>query len=381
MKLKGRIFSAVFSLITACLLGIAFIFSIVIGFGGVLSDVKVPGLSQRLSDTWSPLKIRVFLFALILVSAALLILAFTRINHASSKKRLRIFLLLAGVFLLMQLFIVFGLHTIQNTDAFEVQDQALAIAKGIHKTVDYTKSSYFRKYGNNDLYLIFCVQVFRFCLFFHIRTYSVVFALLNLAAVDLGIFMTCRTVFLLKGSRAALKVFLLSILNPAEYTSVMLALYLHPEYADDDAMPMDDIRTSEKGIRRRHSFRGTSSDWYNCCSCLLLSSHRCFSGDRSGSVCRLCRHSLCFLPVRKFRPGTAEKFFCRRPYSFNGNSFSLPAENSPEAGNSSQKAASNCLRSPSDGGHIDSNPERFPAPGSGDGDEISENILAYAGRF
>lgn len=214
MKLKGHIFSAVFSLITACLLGIAFIFSIVIGFGSGLSDVKVPGLSQRLSDTWSPLEICVFLFALILVSAALLILAFTRINHASSKKRLRIFLLLAGVFLLMQLFIVFGLHTIQNTDAFEVQDQALAITKGIHKTVDYTKSSYFRKYGNNDLYLIFCVQVFRFCLFFNIRTYSVVFALLNLAAVDLGIFMTCRTVFLLKGSRAALKVFLLSILNP-----------------------------------------------------------------------------------------------------------------------------------------------------------------------
>ncbi|MDD6685347.1 MAG: hypothetical protein PUE47_06130, partial [Lachnospiraceae bacterium] len=214
MKLPSRVFSSIFLLITSCMLGIAFIFSLAIGFGNGLSDVDIPGLCLRFPDTWSPLEIRIFLLALILVSAALLILAFNRINHAGSRTRLRIFLLLAIVFLVLQLFIVFGLHTIQNTDAFEVQDQALAIARGIHETVDYTKSSYFRKYGNNDLYLIFCVQVFRFCLFFHIRMYHVVFSLLNLAAVDFGIFMTSRTVFLLKGSRAALKVFLLSILNP-----------------------------------------------------------------------------------------------------------------------------------------------------------------------
>lgn len=196
------------------MLGIAFIFSLVIGFGNGLSDVDVPGLCLRFPDTWSPLEIRIFLLALILISAALLILAFIRINHAGSRARQRALLLLAIVFLVLQLFIVFGLHTIQNTDAFEVQDQALAIAKGIHKTVDYTKSSYFKKYGNNDLYLIFCVQVFRFCLLFHIRAYHTIFELLNLIAVDLGIFMTCRTIFLLKGSRASLTVFLLSILNP-----------------------------------------------------------------------------------------------------------------------------------------------------------------------
>ena len=214
MKLPSRVFSSIFLLITSCMLGIAFIFSLAIGFGNGLSDVDVPGLCLRFPDTWSPLEIRIFLLALILISAALLILAFIRINHAGSGARLRVLLLLAIVFLVLQLFIVFGLHTIQNTDAFEVQDQALAIAKGIHKTVDYTKSSYFKKYGNNDLYLIFCVQVFRFCLLFHIRAYHAVFELLNLIAVDLGIFMTCRTVFLLKGSRASLTVFLLSILNP-----------------------------------------------------------------------------------------------------------------------------------------------------------------------
>ena len=214
MKQSGRILSAVFSGITACMLGIALLFSIIIGFGGGLPDVAVRGLVRRFPETWSPVEIRVFLVALILLLFAFVILAFRQMDRAGHRKRIWIFLVLGGVFLLMQLFIALGLHTIQNTDAFEVQDQALAIARGVHQTVDYTKSTYFAKYGNNDLYLIFCVQVFRVCMFFHIHAYRTVFAVLNVAAVDLGILMTYRTVFLLKGPKAALKIFLLSVLNP-----------------------------------------------------------------------------------------------------------------------------------------------------------------------
>lgn len=214
MKQSGRILSAVFSGITACMLGFALLFSIIIGFGGGLPDVAVPGLVWRFPETWSPVEIRVFLVALILLLFAFVIEAFRQLDRAGHRKRVRILLILGGVFLLMQLFVALGLHTIQNTDAFEVQDQALAIARGVHQTVDYTKSTYFAKYGNNDLYLIFCVQVFRACMFLHIHAYRTVFAVLNVAAVDLGILMTCRTVFLLKGPKVALKIFLLSVLNP-----------------------------------------------------------------------------------------------------------------------------------------------------------------------
>lgn len=214
MKFLGRIFSFVLSGITACMLGFALFFSLITGFGKGLPDMAVEGFMQRFPETWSSVEIRVFLIALILLFVGFVFLAFAWIDRAGHRKRLLMFLIFGGVFLVMQLFIAFGLHTIQNTDAFEVQDQALAIARGIHQIVDYTKSTYFAKYGNNDLYLIFCVQVFRGCILLHIHAYRTVFAVLNVAAVDLGIFMTWRTVFLLKGPKAALKVFVLSVFNP-----------------------------------------------------------------------------------------------------------------------------------------------------------------------
>lgn len=214
MKFLGRIFSFVLSGITACMLGFALFFSLITGFGKGLPDMAVEGFMQRFPETWSSVEIRVFLIALILLFVGFVFLAFAWIDRAGHKKRLLMFLILGGVFLMMQLFIAFGLHTIQNTDAFEVQDQALAIARGVHQIVDYTKSTYFAKYGNNDLYLIFCVQVFRVCMLLHIHAYRTVFAVLNMAAVDLGILMTWRTVFLLRGPKAALKVFVLSVFNP-----------------------------------------------------------------------------------------------------------------------------------------------------------------------
>lgn len=214
MKFLGRMFSFVLSGITACMLGFALFFSLITGFGKGLPDMAVEGFMQRFPETWSSVEIRVFLIALILLFVGFVFLAFAWIDRAGHKKRLLMFLILGGVFLMMQLFIAFGLHTIQNTDAFEVQDQALAIARGVHQIVDYTKSTYFAKYGNNDLYLIFCVQVFRVCMLLHIHAYRTVFAVLNMVAVDLGIFMTWRTVFLLRGPKAALKVFVLSVFNP-----------------------------------------------------------------------------------------------------------------------------------------------------------------------
>ena len=214
MKFLGRMFSFVLSGITACMLGFALFFSLITGFGKGLPDMAVEGIIQRFPETWSSVEIRVFLIALILLFVGFVFLAFAWIDRAGHRKRLRMFLIFGGVFLVMQLFIAFGLHTIQNTDAFEVQDQALAIARGVHQIVDYTKSTYFAKYGNNDLYLIFCVQVFRVCMLLHIHAYRTVFAVLNVAAVDLGILMTWRTVFLLRGPKAALKVFVLSVFNP-----------------------------------------------------------------------------------------------------------------------------------------------------------------------
>ena len=95
-----------------------------------------------------------------------------------------------------------------------MQDQALAIARKMFYAVDYTRSAYFRKYGNNDLYLMTCIGIYRLCDFLSIQNWPKIFALINMLCVDLGILFTCEIVRCMTDRRTALKAYMLCALNP-----------------------------------------------------------------------------------------------------------------------------------------------------------------------
>ncbi|MCC6095814.1 MAG: hypothetical protein LIV24_12460, partial [Eubacterium sp.] len=238
MEKTGRRNSLItfFTILTAVLLCIAFFFALIVGFGNGLPAMSVGGLPsvcKRLCkgipfSFWPQLTLLLMLVFLFLFLRA----AGKWIDCADRKKLLAGIILLTAFLLILQLAVAFGLNIIQNTDSFEVQDQAMAIAKGMLQSVDYNKSAYFRKYGNNDLYLLTCIGIYRLCGALSVQNWQKVFVLVNMLCVDTGILLACDIVRCLRGSRAACKAYLLCVLNPLNY------LLLHWTYTCTFSVPL-----------------------------------------------------------------------------------------------------------------------------------------------
>lgn len=175
---------------------------------------------------------RLVLTAMLLLLFLFLMSVGSWLERAERKQCIAAGICMTAILLALQMCFVFRLNIIQNTDSFEVQDQAMAIARGVLKSVDYEQSAYFRKYGNNDLYLIACIGIFRFCDFFHIENWAKVFALFNTFCIDAGIFMACRIMALVKNPRTALRAYLMCVLNPLNY------LFIHWTYTCTFSIPL-----------------------------------------------------------------------------------------------------------------------------------------------
>lgn len=209
-------------ILAAVMLGIALVIALGIGFGtGIrgMYSTALPEITGHLVR--HP---RVTLMAVLALLFVGLMAAGAWITNAGRKECRITATALTAFLIAVQLWIVFGLNIIQNTDSFEVQDQAMAIAKGLMQSVDYEKSDYFLKYGNNDLYLILCIGMYRLCDALHIANWSKFFVLFNMLCIDAGIFMSCHALAVLRGCRTALKGLLLHTLNPLNY------LFLHWTY-------------------------------------------------------------------------------------------------------------------------------------------------------
>ncbi len=231
-----KVFFRLIHIATAALLGIALFFAIRIGLGFGIPDVGMPGLNQvkeQIAQNFSFTSGALWLLiAMLILLFAFLLIPGSWLDHASHRGRVIFFWVLTACLLGIQLHLVFGLNIIQNTDSFEVQDQALAIVRGVQKTVDYTKSAYFRKYGNNDLYLVVCMLLYRICDFLKIVNWQKFFVFFNLISIDLGIFMACRIIWLIKGPATGLKAYFLCVLNPLNY------LLLHWTYTCTFSAPL-----------------------------------------------------------------------------------------------------------------------------------------------
>lgn len=217
-------------ILTAILLVIALYYAIKMGF---LTGIK--GIySESLPEVYgrAARHPRLTLGAMILLLFIFLMSAGGWLARATRKQCIVVGIVLTAFILGLQLYFVFGLNIIQNTDAFEVQDQAKAIADGILKSVDYTHTKYFRKYGNNDLYLMICILMYKACNFLHITAWEKAFALFNMFCIDTGVFLSCHILAMLKDRRVALQALLLNALNPLNY------VFLHWTYTCTFSIPL-----------------------------------------------------------------------------------------------------------------------------------------------
>lgn len=216
--------------VTALLLVVALAIAIILGFGQGLTGMysaSLPEITGRLVR--HPCLILLSMTVLLFI---FLMAAGSWIDHTGRKELIIAGILMTAFLITIQMWIVFGLNIIQNTDSFEVQDQALAIVRGVQDSVDYEKSAYFRKYGNNDLYLIMCIGMYRLCDVLHIANWSKFFALFNTFCIDAGIFMSCHILSVITNRRTALRAYLLNVLNPMNY------LFIHWTYTCTYSIPL-----------------------------------------------------------------------------------------------------------------------------------------------
>lgn len=216
--------------VTAVFLAIALGMAIIIGFGQ-----GIHGLYSKYLPEITGSLVRhpcLMLLAITVLLFIFLMAAGSWIDHTGKKECIIAAVLMTAFLIGIQMWVVFGLNIIQNTDSFEVQDQAMAIARGVMQSVDYEKSAYFRKYGNNDLYLILCIGMYRLCNALHIENWSKFFALFNTFCIDAGLFVSCHIVAVLKNRRTALRAYLLGVLNPLNY------VFIHWTYTCTYSIPL-----------------------------------------------------------------------------------------------------------------------------------------------
>lgn len=144
---------------------------------------------------------------------------FKVINGCDEKKLKYIKYASAFVMLVLQIILIATIDIIQKTDPFITNDQALAIAKGTETFVD-GNSEYFKAYGNNYFVAVVTAYFYKFLMFFGISNFNLIFEILNVLMIDLAVIILYRTVKIAFGDKRAVKVLLLSVLNPMNYVMI-----------------------------------------------------------------------------------------------------------------------------------------------------------------
>ncbi len=152
----------------------------------------------------------IFWFVTILIFL-LVVVIFKFINKWNNKKKRILKYALIGTLLLIQTILILDIHPIFVTDSYRVIDQGMAIADGLDKIVDYNSTFYFQIYSNNNLFLLIVIMLSKI---FNFSNYLVLF---NTIFIDLAVFLTYKVAQKLKDDNFALKVLVLSVINPLNY--------------------------------------------------------------------------------------------------------------------------------------------------------------------
>lgn len=196
------------------------LFSFTVTFVCLLFVVAVSFFAFFDSDKFVLWKFGNFKPVLFLATAVLLLFFFTAFSTIEKSNVRKLFIInIAAVIALAagQVFILTAFDIMNTTDPYMVQDQALAIANGLDKTIDTSYSPYFAGYSNNDFSVLFAVFVDKAASLFNIENNTRLLAVLNAIFTDIGILLLYKTVGLLWNRKKATEVLLLSVMNPLNY--------------------------------------------------------------------------------------------------------------------------------------------------------------------
>lgn len=142
---------------------------------------------------------------------------FRYVDNVDLKKIKKLKWLLVFILIIGQFILLVDCHFIQITDPYICIDQAKAIAMGIEKHVDYTSTTYFVQYANNNFFVLLVVYITKLFKFFNIIDYDNYMVLINTIMINLSIFVLYKISVKVKDEKFALKVLTLNVLNPLNY--------------------------------------------------------------------------------------------------------------------------------------------------------------------
>lgn len=134
------------------------------------------------------------------------------IDNASKKKMIVLTVVFILFFIIGQSLIVIFVDVLPFTDTMYIEAQALSIGKGLTSVAD---SNYFAIYSNNNMLLLIEIIIAKI-----FGSFGRNLVIMNMLCIDLGVFFTCMIAKEVRNNKFALKVLLLSILNPLNYLYV-----------------------------------------------------------------------------------------------------------------------------------------------------------------
>lgn len=141
---------------------------------------------------------------------------FKLINRCNKKVLTIITISIFSFIVIIQALIAFKFDFNFITDTAMINDQSLAIAKGIKNGID-TDIGYFHYISNNNFIVLFLALVYKVLLFFGISDFTSVLAFFNAILIDVAIFIVYKTIELCFNKTTATKYMVLTILNPMNY--------------------------------------------------------------------------------------------------------------------------------------------------------------------
>lgn len=143
-----------------------------------------------------------------------------RVIRQINIKKIKYIILIESIVLIIgQIFMIKAFYPVQVTDSYLINDQAESIALNIDKKVDYSYSSYFKRYSNNNFCFLITIYLFKLFKFINID-YSLGLTIFNTIMIDLSI-LFCYLLFKkIKDKRCATEILAFNVLNPLNYLMI-----------------------------------------------------------------------------------------------------------------------------------------------------------------
>lgn len=220
-KYKGSIFFRIILVITMLFILLSIHYCIRYICGSSMAGLhSIPENFYFFSD--SRAKIAVLSFIAVLLEIVVIfyfLFSLNRFITKSSERTVRITgIILWALMIVLQLCIIFSINSAPNGDAFRVINRAYALATGEIKPMHYDRPT-FRRYSNNDFYLMLMTGFFRTASAIGIGRSCLyrILIIINTACTDLGILFAVKTVGITFGKKSGTIFLAFAALNPLYY--------------------------------------------------------------------------------------------------------------------------------------------------------------------